>query len=163
MQQIKRLKKYSIVEPGQSSPHGDHIYEWEFLDSEGNLKKDKKNVFEEIQSYLPRVDYKAQIERGELDPSDIRPTHTDFTGIPNDTVALYDYLNTLANLPQEQVAKLLEQVNAGNQKGVQGEQTTDSKATAGGQVTQKDVSGQSTDAKVDSDTSGQSKETGGSK
>ena len=162
---MDKIKLYSIFDQPekQVSPVGNHIYEWEYLDKDGKLKKDKKNVYEEIQSYLPRVDYKAQIERGELDPSDIRPTHTDFTGIPNDTVALYDYLNTLANLPQEQVAKLLEQANAGNKEGIQGEQTTDTKAITGGQTSQKDVSGQSTDVKVNPDTSGQSKETGGSK
>ena len=154
MDKIKRYSKYQLVQSGQESPVGSDIYEWEYLDQEGKVKTDKKNVFEEIQSYLPRVDYKTQIARGELSANDSGNTYTDFTGIPNDTVALYDYLNTLANLPQEQVTKLLEQVNSRSEKSVQTEQATNSKTTSGGQTNAKDVQSESSNVKVDQTTIG---------
>lgn len=162
---MDKIKKFNIFNQPDKvvSPEGAHIYEWEYLDEDGKLQKDKKNIFEEIQSYLPRVDYKTQIAKGEIDLENGGGIYQDFRGIPDNTVDIYDYLNTLANLPEEQVAKLLEQVNARNKESVQGKQTTDSEAVAGGQIDEKDVQSKSADAKVDTDNSGKSKETGGSK
>ena len=156
MPQIKVFKGFDRLETKGEDVHQE-IYEWEYIDQDGELKKDKKNVKEEIQSFLPRTDYKSQIERGELDLQNGGSTHTDFTGIPNDTVAIYDYLNALANLPEEQVTKLLEQVNSGNKESVQGKQATDSKTTSGGQVTQEDVQGKSTDAETFANITGKGK------
>jgi hypothetical protein len=130
------------------------IYEWTYIDEDGKLKKDKKNVQEEIQSYLPRTDYKAQIQRGELELTENAGIYQDFRNIPDDTVAIYDYLNTLANLPQEQVTKLLEQVNARNKESIQAKQTTDSKAIGGGQIVKENVSNQSTNAEINKNTVG---------
>lgn len=48
-----------------SCPGGKPIYEWEYLDQTGKLKKDKKNVYEEIQSYKDSVDYKKLIKEHE--------------------------------------------------------------------------------------------------
>lgn len=48
-----------------SSPSGEDIYEWTYLDSTNSLKEDKKNVYEEIQSHRNEVDYKRKIQEGE--------------------------------------------------------------------------------------------------
>ena len=162
---MDKIKKFNIFEQPEKvvSPEGAHIYEWEYLDSDGKLQKDKKNIFEEIQSYLPRVDYKAQIAKGEMELENGGGDYQDFRGIPDNTVDIYDYLNALANLPEEQVTKFLEQVNARNKESVQGKQTTDSEAVSGGQIDEENVQSKSANAKVDQDTIGKSKETGGSK
>jgi hypothetical protein len=129
MPQIKAFKGFERLETKGENVFQE-IYEWSYLDEDGKLKKDKKNIQEEIQSYLPRTDYKAQIKRGELELTENGAIHQDFRNIPNDTVAIYDYLNTLANLPQEQVTKLLEQVNCRNKIIVQSEQENNSKTTS---------------------------------
>jgi len=147
MSQIKVFKGFDRLETKGEDVYQE-IYEWEYVDEKGKLKKDKKNIKEEIQSYLPRTDYKSQIERGELELQNGGSTYTDFTGVPDGTVAIYDYLNTLANLPQEQVAKLLEQVNAGNKESVQAKQTTNSKTAGGGQTDAENVQGQSPDGEA---------------
>lgn len=109
------------------SPSGEHVYEWEYLDPEtGNLKQDKKNVFEMIQSYAGRVDYKTQILKGELNTdANIANIYQDYRGIPDSTVDIIDHLNYLANLPQEQVTNLLEQIAKANQASIPSKQTND--------------------------------------
>ena len=147
MPQIKAFKGFERLETKGENVFQE-IYEWSYIDQDGKLKKDKKNVQEEIQSYLPRTDYKAQIKRGELELTENGGIHQDFRNIPDDTVAIYDYLNTLANLPQEQVTKLLEQVSSRNQESVQGKQTADSKTIGGGQIVKENVQSQSTNAET---------------
>lgn len=44
---------------------GSGVYSWEYFDTTGKLKKDKKNVYEEIQSYKDSVDYKKLIKENE--------------------------------------------------------------------------------------------------
>lgn len=134
----------------KTSPSGDPIYEWEYLDDQGNLQKDKKNVQEKIQSYLPKVDYKSQIARGELDLNGAIPNnHVDFTGLPDNTIDFYKHLINLANLDQEQIANILEQARSGDQESLQTEQATNSEAVGGGQITSKDVQDQSSDGAID--------------
>lgn len=48
-------------------PCGSKEYEWQYLDAAGNLKTDKKNVYEEIQSNLIKTDYKRKIKEGNLE------------------------------------------------------------------------------------------------
>lgn len=116
---------------GKSSPHGEEIYEWEYLDENGKLMKDSKNVKEEINSFLPMVDYKKQIERGELelDGNSLDLVSKDYRGLPDNTVDYYKFLSGLAAIPKEQVAKLMESVNQGTENNIQEKQATD-KASA---------------------------------
>jgi hypothetical protein len=154
MEQIKFLTLFDKIEK-QSSPSGEHIYEWEYLDEDGKLQKDKKNIFEEIQSYLPRVDYKSQIAKGELEFNDINGSiHTDTRSLPTDSVSLYNYLVNLATLPQEQITNLLEQINVSNQESLQGKQNTNSQTISGGSDSQQNVQNQSTNGKINSDING---------
>lgn len=159
---MSQIKVYTIFERPETTAEDvyQEIYEWEYLDTDGKLQKDKKNVKEEIQSYLPRTDYKTQIERGELELKDGGTSYTDFRDIPDGSVAIYDYLNAIANLPEEQITKLMEQINGGDKKGVQGKQGTDSKTAEAGQTDEADVQSKSTNAKTSADHSGQSKEKG---
>ena len=159
---MSQIKVYTIFERPETIAEDvyQEVYEWEYLDSDGKLQKDKKNVKEEIQSYLPRTDYKTQIERGELELKDGGTSYTDFRDIPDGSVAIYDYLNAIANLPEEQITKLMEQINGRDKKGVQGEQGTDSKTAEAGQTNEADVQSKSTNAKANTNNSGKSKETG---
>ena len=150
---MDKVKRYTSIDRpvAKYSEAGEHIYEWEYIDKEGKIKKDKKNIYEEIQSFYPRVDYKSQIARGELDlyDSTLSGVHKDFTGLPDDTINLYKHLSTLANLSQEQITNLLEQINAGDQKSVSTKQTTNSQTIDGGQKNQQDVQGKSTNGTID--------------
>ena len=121
---------------GQKSPAGEHVYEWEYMDEKtGEMKKDKKNIKEMINSYLPTVDYKKQIERGELELNADMGTGTkDFTAIPDNTVDIIKYLTYISTLPQEQVTNLLEQARKGSQTNVQGTQGGKQTVTTTGQI-----------------------------
>ena len=121
---------------GKASPHGEHIYEWEYLDEKGEIHKDKRNVQEQIQSFLPTVDYKKQIQRGELELNDtnVGSSIKDFTGIPRDTVDIYKFLSALSSLSAEQVANIMEQTNKANQSNVQGTQGGDKTSAVSGQT-----------------------------
>jgi len=130
-------KVYNIFNApkGQDSPHGEHVYEWEFLDDDGKLQKGKQDVFEKIQSYLPRVDYKAQIAKGELELNDSNTGVTkDYTGLPGNTVDLYKYLTYLSTIPKDQITKLMEQVNKAGEINLQNEQATNKTGDSGGQT-----------------------------
>ena len=132
MEQIKVYNCFNAPR-GKKVASGEEIYEWEYLDENGELKKDKKNVKEEINSFVSRVDYKSQIKRGELD-LDANITgnvERDFTGIPNNTVDIINYLRYLSTLDKEQVAYLLEQLNGGNEETVQEEQARDIESSSG--------------------------------
>jgi len=120
---------------GKDAPHGEHIYEWEYFDDDGKVQKDKLDVHEKIQSYLSRVDYKAQIKRGELElDGNITGVNRDYTQLPGNTVDLYKYLAYLSTLSEDQVAKFLEQANAAGQDSLQTEQASDQTGDTGGQT-----------------------------
>ena len=123
----EKIKVFNIfnAEKGQDSPAGQDIYEWEFFDEQGKVQKDKKNIQEEIQSYISRVDYKQQIQRGEIDLNGNMATiNRDYTSLPDNTVDIYKYLTHLATLPKDQVAKLLEQANQASEERIQATQAT---------------------------------------
>ena len=46
--QVDKIKKFNIFDQPEkvASPEGAHIYEWEYLDEDGKIQKDKKNIFE---------------------------------------------------------------------------------------------------------------------
>lgn len=134
---------------GKTSPSGEEIYKWTFLDKDGKEQKDEKNVKEEINSYLPRVDYKSQIKRGELEYDNISgELSKDYRNVPVDTVDLYKYLAALGSMDKDQVSNLLEQVTKASQNSVQAKQTGDSSETQGGTTPQENVSEQPTDSKT---------------
>lgn len=121
---------------GKSAPHGEEIYTWEYLDENGKLQTDSKNVSEEINSYLPMVDYKKQIARGELENGTMGFIPRDYSDLPDNTVDIYKYVSALANLSQEQIAKLLESVNKTAESVVQEEQVPNQESSAGGEASE---------------------------
>jgi hypothetical protein len=130
------IKIYSLFDTpeGENSPTGEHIYKWEYFDENGKIQTDEKNVFEQIQSYVSRVDYKAQILKGELELNgDFNGNNTDTTGLPANTIDIYNYLVNLASLSKEQIANIMEQTHTTNQDSIQTEQTTNSETIDGGQ------------------------------
>jgi len=129
---------------GQKSPSGEHVYEWEYMDEKtGEIKKDKKNIKEMINSYLPTVDYKKQIERGELELNgNIGSTTKDFTAVPDNTVDIIKYLTAIATLPKEQIANILEQSHKGSKANVQGTQDGNKTISTTGQTIDKSVESQ---------------------
>ena len=137
---------------GKKSPAGEHVYEWEYMDQKtGEIKKDKKNIKEMINSYLPTVDYKKQIERGELELDGNMGSGTkDFTAIPSDTVDIIKYLTYLSTLSKEQASNILEQARQASQTNLQGTQDGNQTVNTTGQTyvqpaqTQSEVGGVST-------------------
>lgn len=85
-----------------ASPVGKDIYEWKFLDKVGNLKKEKKNLYEEIQSYKNQVDYKKKIEQGETF-EDGNGIYLDTTKFDGDYGDLNEYLASLASNLRAQI------------------------------------------------------------
>jgi len=124
---------------GKDSPHGEHVYEWEYLDDEGKLQKDKEDIHAKIQSYLPRVDYKKQIERGELelDGNNLDMVSKDYRRVPDNTVDYIKFLSALASMDKEQVANLVESANQTNKNIVQKEQTANQESINGGETPRK--------------------------
>ena len=156
-QQIKVFNIFNAPK-GKDAPHGEEIYEWEYLDDDGNLKKDKKNVKEEINSFVSRVDYKAQIKRGELELDELNSgVEKDYRGVPSDSVDYYKFLVSLAAMDKEQVANIMEQINGGNKESVQAKQTGDNKVVKEPEVSKEDNEKQSDI----SGTSGKTTESGG--
>jgi len=142
---MQEIKVYNIFNApkGKNSPHGEHVYEWEYLDDDGKLKKDKLDVHEKIQSYVSRVDYKKQIERGELELNGMDTgVSKNYTGLPADTVDIYKWLTALSNIPKEQVTKLVEQARSASKTNVQNEQATNKESTSGGQTVVRTVQNQ---------------------
>jgi len=92
------------------------IYEYDYIDQKsGEVKKAKINIQEKIQSNLERVNYKKQIERGELilDGGPIEQGYRDYTSIPGDKVDFIDFIAKISQLNSEQVNNLVEQVSKG--------------------------------------------------
>jgi len=149
-----KLKVYKLFDcpTPKVSPIGGPIYEWEYLDDAGVIQKDKKNIQEQIQSYLSRVDYKTQIEKGEFNPDGtITNTSVDYTTIPDNTIDIYNMLVNLADVSPEQVANILEQARSRDQESIQTEQETNRETAGGGQTITKDVQSESPDGKINSD------------
>lgn len=129
---------------GQKSPAGEHVYEWEYMDEKtGEIKKDKKNIKEMINSYLPTVDYKKQIERGELElDGNMGSSTKDFTAVPDNTVDIIKYLTYLSSLSKEQAANILEQANKTSKVDLQGTQDGNKTLTPTGQAPIKSIENQ---------------------
>lgn len=120
---------------GKDAPHGEHIYTWEYLDENGKLQTDSKNVKEYINSFLPMVDYKKQIARGELDLNEnISITTADYSRLPDNTVDIYNYFTALASLSQKQVTELVQQANQASKNSIQTKQTSDQASLDGRQT-----------------------------
>lgn len=84
----EKLKFFSLVNRPvtKSCDAGSHVYEWDWLDKTGKFKHDKKDVYEEIQSYLASTDYKKLIKDGDLDGLGLRDVDLfmDTTELPRD-------------------------------------------------------------------------------
>ena len=96
---MEKIKFYSLLNTPktQFSPSGEKIYSWEYFDRTGNLKTDKSNVYEKIQSYKDSVDYKKLIERGELETYDDRnDLYLDTTKLPNNYADTNEYIKSIS-------------------------------------------------------------------
>lgn len=87
---------------------GKKIYEWEYLDETGKVKKAKENTYEKIQSYKDSVDYKKLLDRGELEINDNYGVFMDTTKLGNNFADLNEFVNDVA----EHVQQLKEQKSA---------------------------------------------------
>lgn len=109
-------------------PHGNPLYEYKYKDKKtGEIKVEKRNMQEKIQSYLSQVDYKKRIELGlglEAPIENAGNFTADFTGLPDNTIDIVNLTNALASLSPEQVAYILQQNVAGGQTTNQSGQTT---------------------------------------
>lgn len=92
---------------------GNEVYEWEYEDKNGKIKKDKKNVQEEIQSYMSLVDYKQKIANGEEVEvnlnGNIEGFVKDYRDLQGDTVDIILLAERIAGLSESEIATLLQQ------------------------------------------------------
>lgn len=111
---------FSLLDRPQTvaSAVGNKIYQWNYLDKVGKLKEDKKNQYEQIQSFKNSVDYKTRIKQGETfeHGNGIYMDTTKFSGDYADTE---QYIANLANDIREQISK-----NSGNSTTTTGAETT---------------------------------------
>lgn len=153
MQETK-VKVFNVFNApkGAPVPHGDHIYKWEYLDDNGELQTQEENIHDKIQSYLPRVDYKKQIERGELElnGSSDNTIIKDYTRVPDNTVDTILFLRNLAAMDKEQVTNLMEQVNKTSKINVQKQQAANQTSNSGGAADRKIDENQSKNSTVSS-------------
>ena len=131
---------------GKAVQAGDEIYEWEYFDEAGKICKDKKNVKEEINSFLPLVDYKKMIARGELELNGSHNSDSikDFRNLPDSKVDFIKFVNYVAALPEGQVSKYLQSIMGEHEKDLQTKQTTSPSTIKDGQVSSEDTKNQST-------------------
>ena len=90
-----------------------NIYEYDYIDKKtGEKKHNKINQQEKIQSNLAKVDYKKQIERGELILDGISTSEgtRDFTVIPGDKVDFIDFIAKVSRMDSKQIDTLVESV-----------------------------------------------------
>lgn len=118
---------YSLLDrpATEVSPSGSDIYKWSYLDPVGNLKTDKKNVYEEIQSYKNSVDYKKKIEQGETFENG-NGIYLDTTKFSGDYGDFNEYLAGLASAIRSQVNQ---NKNSGAVGGTSGSETPSQVAT----------------------------------
>lgn len=95
------LSNLPQIEP---SPCGSKEYEWQYLDAVGNLKTDKKNVYEEIQSNLIKTDYKRKIKEGNLE-NDGPGIYMDTTKFDGGYAGVDNYLAGLADAIRAQTVQ----------------------------------------------------------
>lgn len=96
---MEKIKFYSLLNTPKTKPSstGEKIYTWEYFDRAGNLKTDKSNVYEKIQSYKEQVDYKKLIEKGDLDIYDDRnDLYLDTTKLPNNYADTNEYIKSIS-------------------------------------------------------------------
>jgi hypothetical protein len=79
-----------------SSPVGSPVYEWEYLDADGKVQREKQNVQEKIQSYERQTRYKELFEKGELE-NDGSGLYMDITKLGDDYSGLDEYFSGLVN------------------------------------------------------------------
>lgn len=125
-----------ITEP--SFP-GEHTYTWEYLNESGEIVKQTKNVFEEIQSYESSCDYMHLIEMG-FDPNqEEKGFYGDISNFDGYRTDINDYIASLvANLQSaiQENAKHSETsgkiVQQGNEDSDETTKTEPTKSTDGG-------------------------------
>lgn len=106
----RKIEFYSLTNTNdnlETMPCGDHIYTWQYLDQNGNLQTDTKNVYEEIQSYRHSVDYLSRIDNfGNYSGDEKDLMYLDISNFSGDTTDLEDYLASLAEERQSVINEL---------------------------------------------------------
>lgn len=97
----EKPKVYTIFDQREVIPcaSGQKIYEWCYLADNGEIKKDKRNIFEEVQSYKDQVNYKKRIEQeGEgayINENNDNGMYLDTTKFGDDYNSVKQYLDYL--------------------------------------------------------------------
>ena len=110
------IKVYNAWNKPKAKPQNvrQEIYEYDYIDKEsGEVKKRKINMQEKIQSNLEKVNYKKQIERGELLLNDSITGEgiRDYTSLPGDKVNFIDFIAKIGQLSPEQINQMVKQVS----------------------------------------------------
>lgn len=128
--------RYNIPR-GKPVKSGNEIYKWQYLNDKGELCEEQKNVKEEINSFLPMVDYKKQIARGEISLNEgaTSELRQDFTNLPDNTVGIVELINKLSTLSQDEISYYMEQVGKKPQETLQTKQEPIKEPVSTGEVT----------------------------
>lgn len=104
---VNKLRFFSLVNrpKAEPSPSGKKVYEWDYLDKVGELKHDKRDVYQQIQSCEKMTDYKKLIklnEKGEIDNNEFgfndNDLFMDTTQLPGDFVDACSHISNCANI-----------------------------------------------------------------
>lgn len=97
----------------QSNRIGSKEYNWSYLDPvTKELKSDKKNVYDQVQSYARQVDYSTRIYKDNVSKGEInkngennRGLYVDISKFGSDYNSLNKYLDDLASLLKNQTSE----------------------------------------------------------
>lgn len=91
---------------------GKKIYEWEYLDEKGDLVKDKKDMYEYIQSFEASTNIKEKIKREEELIDDGKSVYLDVTKLGTTADSINEYLGSVISKVQQEFAKNQRIVNS---------------------------------------------------
>lgn len=118
------------------SPAGEEVYTWLYKDQDGTIKTGERNVYEEIQSQLPKCDYKRKIKEGAIDEfNNDRGLYMDATKFDGGYSGVNEYIAGLVDTLRTEIAKAnIPQENAGANTPTETQQTAGQSGEVANQV-----------------------------
>ena len=119
--EVKIYNQYNKPRGKKENVHQE-IYEYEYFDKKtGEVKTNKINVQEKIQSNLEKVNYKKMIERGELQLNGNISSEgvRDFTSVPGNKVDFIDFIAKVSQLDEKARSQIIENYFKQNQQNSQ--------------------------------------------
>lgn len=83
---------------------GSKVYEWEYLDAKNEIQKEKKDMYEYIQSFKASTDIVARIKREEGEEHG-KGVYMDVTKLGDNPNSINEYLSNLVSSIQKELRK----------------------------------------------------------